>query len=236
MSEEQKKQAHILEQYPEDERIAYLSVLSAVCYADKKFSDEEKHQLETLLDQLKITDDGKATIYSSIFALHHENKLANLEIIQSLGNTDLKYTLISDLFRFSLSDGKLADEEKQYILEIGDFLDITEEQIDTLQFVQEKLSQIEDTPSTSEKTKQMLQSITEKLAGVGVPIGAIAASGSVSGLSAAGMTSGLASLGSLVGGGMLAGTVFVVPTLALGATYGIKKLFELAKENNTGSA
>ena len=35
MPEEQKK--HPLEEYSENERVAYLSILSAVCYVDKEF-------------------------------------------------------------------------------------------------------------------------------------------------------------------------------------------------------
>ena len=65
MPEEQKK--HPLEEYFENEQIAYLSILSAVCYADKEFGDKEKHQLDILLEQLKISDVGKAKIYSSVF-------------------------------------------------------------------------------------------------------------------------------------------------------------------------
>ena len=36
-SEEQKK--HPLEEYSENEQIPYLSILSAICYVDKEFSD-----------------------------------------------------------------------------------------------------------------------------------------------------------------------------------------------------
>ena len=42
------------------------------------------------------------------------------------------------------------------------------------------------------------------------------------------MTSGLAALGALVGGGMLAGTVIVVPAIALGTAFGVKKLLDVA--------
>jgi 4-aminobutyrate aminotransferase-like enzyme len=70
---------------------------------------------------------------------------------------------------------------------------------------------------------------------VGVPIGAIAASGSVFGLSAAGITSGLATLGALVGGGMLVGAVIVVPAIALGTAYGVKKLFDVVWKDNESS-
>ena len=225
MPEEQKK--HPLEEYSENEQIAYLSVLSAVCYVDKEFGDMEKRQLDVLLAQLKISDVGKAKIYSSVFNLQREYKLANLEAIQILGNTELKYTLISDLCLFSLVDSKFSDDEYQYILGIGEVLGITQEQVDAIKSIQESLYKIKDIPPNSEKYKHLIKDSAAKLAGVGVPVAAIAASGSMFGLSAAGITSGLAALGGLVGGGMLLGAVVVVPAIALGAAFGVKKLFDV---------
>lgn len=225
MSEEQIQ--HPLEKYSENEQVAYLSILSAVCYADKDFSDAEKHQLDALLEQLKISDEGKSRVYASVFNLQNEDKLANLEAIQNLGRTDLKYTLISDLCLLSLVDAKFTDEEYQYILGVGEALGITQEQVDAIKSIQENLVEIGNIPSSSERFGQVAKESAATLAGVGVPIGAIAASGSVFGLSAAGMTSGLAALGALVGGGMLAGTVVVVPAIAFGTAYGVKKLFDV---------
>jgi len=231
--QEQKK--HPLEEYSENEQIAYLSILSAVCYVDKEFGDKEKRQLDVLLAQLKISDVGKAKIYSSVFNLQHEDKLANLEAIQNLGNTELKYTLISDLCLFSLVDSKFTDEEYQYILGIGEVLGITQEQVDAIKSLQENLYKIKDIPSNSKRFKQVIKDSAASLAGVSVPIGAIAASGSVFGLSAAGMAAGLAALGALVGGGMLAGIVIVVPAIALGTAYGVKKLFDVVWKDNESS-
>jgi hypothetical protein len=233
MSEEQKK--HPLEEYSENEQIAYLSILSAVCYVDKEFGDKEKRQLDVLLTQLKISDVGKAKIYSSVFNFQHEDKLGNLEAIQNLGNTELKYTLISDLCLFSLVDSKFTDEEYQYILGIGEVLGITQEQVDAIKFIQENLDKIKDIPPNSEKYKRLIKDSAAKLAGIGVPVAAIAASGSVFGLSAAGLTSGLAALGAFVGGGMLLGAVIVVPAIALGAAYGVKKLFDVVWKDNESS-
>lgn len=233
MSEEQKK--HPLEGYSEKEQIAYLSILSAVCYADKEFGNAEKDQLEVLLVQLKISDEGKAKVYSSIFALQHEEKMANLEVIKDLGNTELKYTLISDLCIISLVDSKFTDEEYQYIFGVGKILGVTQEQIDAIKALQENLYKIKDEPSNSERIKQVVKDSASKLAGVGVPVAAIAASGSVFGLSAAGLTSGLAALGALVGGGMVAGTVIVVPAIAFGAAYGVKKLFDVVWKDQKSS-
>jgi uncharacterized tellurite resistance protein B-like protein len=235
MLEEQKK--HPLEEYSENDQIAYLSILSAVCYVDKEFGDKEKRQLDTLLAQLKISDVGKAKIYSSIFNLQHEDKLANLAAIQNLANTELKYTLISDLCLFSLLDSKFTDEEYQYILGIGEVLGVSREQVDAIKSIQGNLSKIRDIPSNSNRLRQVIKESTANLASVGVPIGAIAASGSMFGLSAAGITSGLAALGALVGGGMLVGAVIVVPAIALGTAYGVKKLFDVVwkKDENSES-
>ncbi|MCB9418711.1 MAG: TerB family tellurite resistance protein [Ardenticatenaceae bacterium] len=233
MPEEKKK--HPLEEYSENEQVAYLSILSAVCYVDKEFGDKEKRQLDSLLAQLNISDVGKAKIYSSVFNLQHEDKLANLEAVQNLGNTELKYTLISDLCLFSLVDAKFTDEEYQYILGIGEVLGITQEQVDAIKSVQEDIDRIKDIPSNSERFKQVIKDGAANLAGVGVPIAAIAASGSVFGLSAAGMTSGLAALGALVGGGMLAGVVIVVPAIAVGTAYGVKKLIDVVWRDNEHS-
>ena len=225
MSEEQQK--HLLEEYSENEQITYLSILSAICYVDKEFDDKEKRQLDVLLKQLKISDEGKSKIYSSVFSFQHEAKLANLEIIQDLGNTELKYTLISDLCLFALADSTFSNEEYQYILGIGDVLGISQEQVDAIKSIQEDLSKFKDIPQNSKKFKLLIKDSAANLTAVGVPIGAIAASGSVVGLSAAGMTSGLAALGALVGGGMLAGAVIVVPAIAVGSAYGVKKLFDI---------
>ena len=82
MSEEQKK--HPLEEYPENEQIAYLSILSAVCYVDKEFTDKEKRQLEILLKQLKISDAGKSKIYSQYLAFNRKINIATSKQLMTL--------------------------------------------------------------------------------------------------------------------------------------------------------
>jgi len=136
---------------------------------------------------------------------------------------------------FSFVDSKFTDEEYQYILGIGEILGITQEQVDAIKSIQDNLDKIKDIPSNSKRFKQVIKDSASSLAWVGVPIGAIAVSGSVFGLSASGMTAGLAALGALVGGGMLAGVVIVVPAIALGAAYGVKKLFDIIWKNDENS-
>lgn len=221
-------QQHPLEKYSENEQIAYLSILASLCYADKDFGEEERKKLDAFLNELHMSDAGKAKVYAAIFSFQHDEKESVIQTLQALQDTDLKFTLISDLCLFAYLDKNFTQEERQYIDDIAKKLNITPEQVDAIRIVQENLSKIQDIPSNSERFKALIKESSAKLAGVGVPVTAVAVSGSVFGLSAAGITSGLAALGALVGGGMLAGAVLVVPAIAVGSAWGVKKLVDFA--------
>ncbi len=219
--------AHPLLTYPETEKVAYLSLIAELCNIDNKFDDEEKKHLDAQLNAFEISNEGKAKIYAAVFDLKEERRKEVLETLHALGNSDLRFTLIADLFLLALSNGYISAEELEYVQEIGDQLGITKDQVMAIKDVQFHLWQLKSTPSNTEAFKAMLKECAGNLAAAGVPVVAIAGSGSVFGLSAAGITSGLAALGGLIGGGMLAGTVLVVPVIAVGSAWGVKKLVDL---------
>ena len=74
------------------------------------------------------------------------------------------------------------------------------------------------------------------IAGAAGSVGAVAVSGTVSGLGAAGITSGLAAIGSVVGGGMAAGlaVVAIAPLATAGAGYGIFRAVKRARKGHWG--
>jgi hypothetical protein len=219
---------HPLKPYPETAQVAYLSLLAGLCFADKDFHEKERQQLDAHLNALEISAEGKAKVYSAVFTLRDEQIGAITDGLLKLQNSDLRFTLVSDLYVIALADDTISAEEESYIKELASQVDITAEQCETIRTVQINIKKASEIPPTSERYKEILKDSAAKLASVSVPIAAIATSGSVFGLSAAGLTSGLAALGAIVGGGMLAGTVLVVPALAVGAAYGTKKLINLA--------
>jgi uncharacterized tellurite resistance protein B-like protein len=223
---------HPLLKYPEVARIAYLSILAELCYVDRQFDEQERELLEQQMKLLAISDQGKARVYAAVYDLRDSHREAIIEGLKALADSDLRYTLIADLFLMALTNGYISVEEQEYVVEIGRRLGLQDEQIDAIKQVQFGLWQLENTPSSSDTFKTLIKESAAKLAGVGVPVGAIAASGSVFGLSAAGITSGLAALGALVGGGMLAGTVLVVPAIAAGSIWGVKKLVNLVSKSD----
>lgn len=218
---------HPLLAYPEPERVAYLSIIAELCNVDGNFDDKEKQHLDEQLKAFEITSEGKAKIYAAVFHFKEEHRDEVIKALHALDNSDLRFTLIADLFLLALCNGYISVEELEYVVMIGDQLGIGKDQVMAIKDVQFHLWELKSTPSDSDAFKNMIKECAGSLAAAGVPIAAIAGSGSVFGLSAAGITSGLAALGALVGGGMLAGTVLVVPTLAVGSAWGVKKLVEL---------
>ncbi|MCP9916322.1 TerB family tellurite resistance protein [Cyanobium sp. ATX 6F1] len=223
---------HPLLAHPEEARIAYLSLLAELCFIDRIFDEQERKHLDTELSKLDISDQGKARVYAAVYDLKDSHREAILAGIKALGSSDLRFTLISDLFLMSLANGYISVEEQEHVIRLGRHLELKDDQIQAIKQVQFNLWQIRNTPSDSDSFNNLIKECAASLAGVGVPVAAVAASGSVFGLSAAGITSGLAALGALVGGGMLAGTVLVVPVIAAGSIWGVKVLVDLIAKDN----
>jgi uncharacterized tellurite resistance protein B-like protein len=218
---------HPLLAYPEAERVAYLSTIAELSNVDSKFDEQERKHLDEQLKAFEISDEGKAKVYAAVFHFKEEHRSEVVASLQALDDSDLRFTLIADLFLLALSNGYISVEELEYVQTIGSQLGITKDQVMAIKDVQFHLWQLRSTPSDSDVFKAMLKECASNLAAAGVPIVAVAGSGSVFGLSAAGITSGLAALGGLIGGGMLAGTVLVVPAIAVGSAWGVKKLVDL---------
>lgn len=219
--------SHPILNYPEEARIAYVSLLGELCYVDRQFDEQERKLLDEQMNALEISDQGKARVYAAVYDLRDSHREAIIAGINALADSDLRFTLIADLFIMALANNYISVEEQNYVFQIGRELGVEDEQIEAVKQVQFGLWQLRNTPSDSDSFKKLIKESAARLAGAGVPIAAVAASGSVFGLSAAGITSGLAALGALVGGGMLAGTVLVVPAIAAGSVWGVKKLVDL---------
>lgn len=217
---------HPLLKFSEIERVNYLSIVAALAYADKEFHDKEKTTLMKCCDELHISDKGRGAIFSAVFNTGDEEKNLLAERLNDLKNSDLKFTLISDLFIMAHADGVSVVQEETFINSFAEKIGVSKEQVKVIKEVQENLAKLAGIPESSDQYKEMLKDAAANLAAAGIPILAIAFSGSVFGLSGAGIVSGLAALGAFVGGSMLAGIVIVIPALALGSYKLARKILD----------
>lgn len=214
---------HPMAKFPEPERVNYLSLVARICTVDSSLRTEESRDLEILTKNLGLSDDSKKTVFQEIFS---NSPNANLiEKVKILNDPEIGFSLISDMFFIALADSEVTCEEKDFVSAVSKELGISADKQNAIMQIQIKLHQLKDIPPDSEQFRKGFEEIAGIAGGVGVPLAAVCAAG-IWGLSAVGITSGLAALGALVGGGMLAGTVFVVPTLAIGGAIVARGIFK----------
>ncbi len=222
--ETNQNQDHPLKPYSEQEKIDYLSILAYIANADGEVSDDEIKMLRTLAREVGISNKGRGVV---LLAAEDPESVDVDGIAERLRDSELRFTLVVDMFRIAYSDAELVRGELADIERIAEKLGITNEQYEAIRAYADLTNRMSEDGSSGQSLEDAGANVAAALAAAGVPIAAVAASGSVLGLSAAGITSGLAALG--LGLGMTGG-LGVVAALGIGSYYGIKALYKALTE------
>lgn len=215
-----KKNKHPLNEYPENEKVDYLSVIASIAAADGHVSDEEVSHLREFCKMIGIS----ATGIGKVIAAAEDVSNVNIrQVISQLSESDLRFTLVTEMFYLAYADGILKPSEKKEIRKIAKKLNIKDEQTEAIQRYVEAVIKAKDSGSSKEELKRLGGEVAASLTSVGVPIGAVAISGTVFGLSAAGISSGLAALG--MGFGMTTG-IGVAVGIGVGSYFGVRWLYK----------
>ncbi len=211
---------HPLANYPEDERIDYLSIVASVAFADGTVTDDEVSTLREFCTTIGIHELGIGMI---IAAAEDPSDLDLEAIITRLSQTELKFTLLTDMFFMAYADGNVSPNEEGEIHKIAEMLRISRDQIAAIdRYVDAVISARHSGNAPKSDWKKLGAEIAGSLASAGVPMGAVAISGSLVGSgSTTGITSGLTALG--MGLGMTTG-IGVALSLGVGSYLGIRWL------------
>ena len=221
----EEKQKHPLFSSKEEEKVAYLYIVASIAAIDGSVSSDEINNLIKLAEQVAISSDGLGKIIS---AAKEPQSAPIKKYIAELRKSDLRYTLVADMFFLGYADDKLTKEEVDEINLISGQLNVKQEQVEAIKkYAKAMVDQAKGKVKGKETLKNMGSDIASSLAASGVPLGAVAVSGSVFGLSAAGMTSGLAALG--LGFGMATG-IGVVAAIGVASFMGVR--WAIKKVNN----
>jgi len=100
---------HPLTQYPEETRIDYLCVIAALASADESISDAELTQLRLFCEAIGVSEMG----IGSVLAAAADSTQIDLPAITAhFADTNLKFTLLTDLLLMTHADDSVAAEEK----------------------------------------------------------------------------------------------------------------------------
>ncbi len=210
-------QRHPLTDYPEVEKVDYLSIVASIAAADGKVTDDEITRIREFCEAIDIGEIG----VGMIIAVVGDPSLIALEpILTRLAKSDLRFTLLTDMFFMAYADGVFAPGEEEEIRKIVALLDITQKQIDAINTYVEAVFSAQSSDQAKSDRKRLGSEIAGILASAGVPLGAVAIAGTVFG---DGIATGLLALG--MGLGTAAG-VGVAVSLGVSSYFGIRWLFK----------
>ena len=138
----------LLKDYNDLEKGAYLGAISSIASADRVASDEEMEYIMALADSADLSDEQKQAVSRAATELTGQELKKCLDILK---DSDLKFSLVTDLISFAEADKKYSDEEKGNIEKIAQYLGINQQQFNLLdQFVKKT---VEVKPDLEEVTQ-----------------------------------------------------------------------------------
>ena len=161
----------LLQNYSEQEKTAYLSAIASLATADRQASGAEGQFLQALAQQAGLSGGATQQVLAAAQDANNQSIQQNLDILK---NSDLRFSLVTDLISFARADGSYANDEEAMISKMSQYLGINPEQKQTLETVVDQAASVPHDPQDPAKTG-FLSSIGDKLSNVGIPKGALMA-------------------------------------------------------------
>ncbi|MEO7801824.1 MAG: TerB family tellurite resistance protein [Ginsengibacter sp.] len=120
----------ILEGYSDAEKGAYLGAIASIATADRSASEEELEYIDTLCESADLPKEQTEVIINAASTQMTDDDLKRC--LDVLKNSELKFSLVSDIIAFAESDQNYSAEEKQNVEKIAQYLGVNQEQFSVL--------------------------------------------------------------------------------------------------------
>jgi len=156
----------VLEGYSDQEKGAYLGAMASIATADRQASEEEMQYISALCDAANISESQKEAVIRASNEIEGEELKKCLDVLK---NSELKYSLVTDLIAFAKADNNYGAEEQQRVKEISQYLGVDQNQFSLLSEFTEKAS-TQDVPVEEKAKPSFLSSLglSEKMKNAGI--------------------------------------------------------------------
>jgi uncharacterized tellurite resistance protein B-like protein len=205
----------ILEGYSDMEKGAYLGAIASLATADRQASEEEMEYIEQLCVAADLSPQQSDAVRQAANGLTGEELTRCLD---TLKNSELRYSLVTDLMAFAKADNDYSEAEEQTVHKISQYLGVNQQQYSLLdQVSQQSVSAPPESQQAPSQQAFFGGGLKEKLQGAGINTGslmkgvlAIAAPMILGRMMSRGRGGGLGGmlgggLGGMLGGGMMGG-------------------------------
>ncbi|OON70854.1 TerB family tellurite resistance protein [Hymenobacter sp. CRA2] len=195
----------VFNQYSEPEKTAYLSVVASLATADRQASQEEGQFLEQMAQVMGLSPQSTQQVVQAAQDSSNESIKANLD---QLRNSNLRYSLVTDLVSFARADGSYSNDEEAMVNKISAYLGVNQQQVQTIENVVHQTQQAQ-AQQPEQAPQGLMDSLGDKLRSVGIPpqaaLGGLLAVAAPMVLSRVMGGNRGGGLGSMMGGGGLGG-------------------------------
>lgn len=163
---------HLLNDYTDTEKGAYLAAIASIATADHHASPEELAHLEELADAAALSENSKQQVLEAA----RETSADQLTgYVQTLKSSELRFSLVTDLIAFAEADGNYTPEEKEGVEKIAGQLNINEQQFSLLNEFVHKSGEIPaDVQSPAEAQGFMDKlGLGDKMSNAGINMGSL---------------------------------------------------------------
>ncbi|TGE26553.1 TerB family tellurite resistance protein [Hymenobacter metallicola] len=161
----------LLQNYSDQEKAAYLSVIASLASADREASAAEVEFLQQLSQSAGLSGGATQQVLSAAKDATNESIKHNLD---TLRGSDLRFSLITDLISFARADGAYSNTEEEMVNKMAAYLGINQQQTQALESVVDQAASVPHNPQDPAK-QGFLSGVTDKLSSVGIPKGALMA-------------------------------------------------------------
>ncbi|WP_170971057.1 TerB family tellurite resistance protein [Ilyomonas limi] len=138
----------ILAGHSDQEKGAYLGAIASIATADRQATKEELESLAELCDAAQINKQQKEAVLHAAGTITDDELIKCLDILK---NSDLRYSLVTDLIAFAKADSDYNEAEQQQVQEIAQYLGVNQQQFSLLDQFTNKAANAQVTP---EEAKQ----------------------------------------------------------------------------------
>ncbi len=127
-------QEKLLKDFNDEEKGAYISAIASLATADRTASEEEHEFLNAIAASAELSGQQVEKINAAADDTSGKELTGSLDVLK---NSELRFSLLTDLVAFAESDQNYSAEEKANIEKMAAYLNITQEQVNVInQFVQ----------------------------------------------------------------------------------------------------
>ena len=123
------EQQVILEGYSDKEKGAYLCAIASIAAADREASEEEIQYLKELAESAKLSDEQLNLVEQAAMERSGEELKHSLDVLK---NSELKYSLVTDLIAFAKADQNYSEPEQENVKKIAEYLGVDQQQFSLL--------------------------------------------------------------------------------------------------------